>query len=83
MLGDVSDVVALALTVVGFASLVTVHVAIVFALAFRAPRWRAVVAFFVPPFAPYHAFGERLYVRGALWIAALVVYGVGFFFARR
>ena len=78
-----SDVAALALTVIGFAVLVTAHVAVVFALASRPPRWRALVAFFLPPVAPIFAFRAHVYVRGVLWIAAALAYAVGLFFARR
>ena len=39
--------------VIAFATLVTVHVAIVLGLAWQSPRWRALAAFFVPPLAPY------------------------------
>jgi hypothetical protein len=79
----VSDVVALSLTVVGFAALATAHVAIVFALVSRTPRWHAVVAFFLPPAAPLYAFRARIHVRAALWIVGAAVYLVGLFFVRR
>ena len=41
--------------VLAFATLVTVHVAIVLGLAWRYPRWRALAALVVPPLAPYWA----------------------------
>jgi hypothetical protein len=54
--------------VLAFATLVTVHVAIVLGLLWRDPRWRALVAFLVPPLAPYWA------LRGAVWIGSVVLY---------
>jgi hypothetical protein len=60
--------------VLAFATLVTVHVAIVLGLAFRDPRWRALAAFFVPPLAPYWALRSGMAVRGAIWIGSVVLY---------
>ncbi len=68
------DIVLVACMVIGFAWLFTVHVAITFGLAVRRPRWRALVAFFVPPLAPYWAWRENMTKRAWLWIAALLVY---------
>jgi len=62
--------------VVAFAVLVTVHVTLAFGLLRRRPRWRGVVALFVAPLAPVWGWRERMRVRGVLWIAAAVVYGV-------
>lgn len=59
---------------VAFATLVTVHVAIVFGLAQREPRWRAVAAFFVPPLAPYWALRGGMGVRGVVWIGSVILY---------
>ena len=59
---------------VAFATLVTVHVAIVFGLAQKQPRWRAVAAFFVPPLAPYWAFRDGMAVRAAIWIGSIILY---------
>jgi hypothetical protein len=60
--------------VLAFALLVTVHVAIVLGLAWRDPRWRALVALFVPPLAPYWALRGGMRVRGGIWIGCVVVY---------
>jgi hypothetical protein len=79
----VSDAVAIALTVLGFATLVSAHVAIAFGLFARAPRWHAAIAFFVPPFAPLLAWRSRAFVRAGVWIAAAIVYAVGLWRARR
>lgn len=76
------DFVVVGALVFSFALLVTVHIVLVWGLAFRKPRWRAVVAFFVPIFAPYFGFKEKLRVRSVLWLIAAVVYGLAFFLAR-
>ena len=60
--------------VIAFATLVTVHVAIVLGLAWRDPRWRALAAFFVPPLAPYWALRSGMVLRGAIWIGSVVLY---------
>jgi len=57
-----------------FATLVTVHIAIVLGLAWRDPRWRALAAFFVPPLAPYWALRSGMILRGAIWIGSVVLY---------
>ena len=57
-----------------FATLFTMHVAIVFGLAQKEPRWRAVAAFFVPPLAPYWAFCHGMKVRGGFWVGSVVLY---------
>ncbi len=63
------------IAVVGaFAIAVTAHVAIVFGLAMRRPRWRAVVALLVPPFAPYWAVREQMRFRAAMWVVGVVGY---------
>jgi hypothetical protein len=63
---------------VAFATLVTVHVAIVFGLAQKQPRWRAVAAFFVPPLAPYWALCNGMAVRAAIWIGSVILYAALF-----
>jgi hypothetical protein len=60
--------------VLAFATLVTVHVAIVLGLLFRDPRWRAVAALIVPPLAPYWALRGGMVIRGAVWIGSVVLY---------
>ncbi len=57
-----------------FASLCTVHVAIVFSLLKQHPRWRALVAFVVPPLAPYWALRTGMVVRGGIWIGSVILY---------
>lgn len=68
------DVLLVSGLVLAFATLVTVHVAIVLGLLFRDPRWRAIAAFFVPPLAPYWALRGGMIGRGAMWIASVVLY---------
>jgi hypothetical protein len=60
--------------VLAFATLVTVHVAIVLGLAGRDPRWRALVAFVLPPLAPYWALRDGMFKRGSVWIGSVVLY---------
>lgn len=60
--------------VLAFATLITVHVAIVFGLAYHHPRWHALVAFFVPPLAPYWALRGGMVVRGGIWIGSVILY---------
>lgn len=69
------SVVVLAVLVVAFATLVTVHVTLAIGLARRGPRWRALVAFVVAPLAPWWGWQERMRLRGVLWVVAAVVYG--------
>lgn len=68
------DAVALALLVLAFATLVTVHVALAAGLAGRTPRWRAPVALVVPPLAPWWGWRTRMRARTVLWLAAAAVY---------
>lgn len=68
------DIVVVALLVLAFAWLVTVHVTIVFGLAKRSPRWRAAVAFVVPVLAPYWAYREQMRVRAGMWVGGVAVY---------
>jgi hypothetical protein len=64
-----------------FATLVTVHVAITFGLAQQSPRWRALLAFFIPPLAPYWALRLGMTLRGTIWVAAVLVYATFLGFA--
>ena len=69
-----SDGILVGGLVLAFATLVTVHVAIVLALAWQIPRWRALAALFVPPLAPYWALRSGMVVRGGIWIGSVVLY---------
>jgi hypothetical protein len=64
------------LLVISFAGLLTMHILLTTGLARRKPRWRAIVALFFPPLAPWWGWQERMRVRGILWIAAALLYGV-------
>lgn len=77
------DVAVLVGLIASFALLVTAHLAIVFGLAMRTPRWRALVAFFVAPLAPYWALRDRMRVRAALWILAALGYAVAALLGRK
>ena len=68
------DTIVVALLVVAFALVITMHVAITIGLAKRKPRWRALVAFVVPPFAAYWAWHEHMRRRMGLWVGAVLVY---------
>lgn len=68
------DRVILVATVLSFALWVTAHVATVFGLATRTPRWRALVALLVLPLAPYWAARERMRARAVVWILAALGY---------
>jgi hypothetical protein len=69
------DRVELALLVISFAGLVTTHVALTMGLLRRSPWWRGLVAFFVPPLAPWWGWQGRMRFRGVLWIVAALAYG--------
>ena len=69
------DTLELTGLVLGFATLVTVHVALAARLALRErPRWRGLVAFVVPPLAVIWAFRAGWRRMAGLWIAAVMVY---------
>ena len=70
------DLIVVATLVISLALFITAHVTITYGLAFRQPRWRALVAFFVAPLAPFWAWRERMRVRAGIWAAALVLYVV-------
>lgn len=77
------DIIVVGLLVVAFAWLLTVHVAIVFGLAKRAPRWRAAAAFLVPVLAPYWAWREQMRARAGMWLGGLLLYLVALLLAGR
>jgi hypothetical protein len=55
---------------------VTVHVYLAAALAREVPLWRALLAFAVPPLAPYFAWAAKRRALMVTWVAALVAYAV-------
>lgn len=54
--------------------LVTAHVALVASLARLRPRWRAVLALLVPPFAPFYGWQEKRYVWSGVWLLSGIAY---------
>jgi hypothetical protein len=67
------DGVVLAL-VVAFATLVTVHLSLVAALARTRPWWQALIALVIVPLAPVWGHRARLHVRTALWVTTAALY---------
>lgn len=76
------DLIVVATLVIALALFITAHVTITYGLAWRPPRWRAVVAFFVPPLAPFWAWREKMRVRTIVWGAALALYVVAMIVSR-
>ncbi|MCC6551994.1 MAG: hypothetical protein IT372_03095 [Polyangiaceae bacterium] len=77
------DVGALAILILAFATLVTVHVALAWRLALRArPRWRGLVALVVPPLAPIYGLREGFRRSSALWLISVIVYVLAHLVAR-
>lgn len=68
---------------VGFAALVTAHVALAARLVLRGrPRWRGLVALVVPPLGVIWALRAGWYRLAATWIGAVLVYVVALIAAR-
>lgn len=80
---SVKDTVTVAILIVAFAWIVTMHVAIAFGLALRSPRWRALVAFVLVIPGLVWAWRERMRARVCLWIAGAIVYLGALLFASR
>lgn len=76
------DLVVVITLVLAFALFITAHVAIVYGLAMRAPRWRAAAAFLLAPLAVYWAWREKMHVRAGIWGAALALYIIATFISR-
>jgi hypothetical protein len=71
------DLAVMGAVIGAFALFVVAHVTIAFGLLRRGPRVKkrvALAALVVAPLAPYFAIRERMGVRAALWIGALVTY---------
>lgn len=69
------DVLLVLAPSLSLALLVTAHVALVAALALRAPRWHAAVALVVPPFAV--VWGRASSPKwSVVWVAAAATYVV-------
>lgn len=57
-----------------FGLLLTSHVALSVGLARLGPWQRGVVAFLVPPLAPFWGYSGKLHARSLLWIVSLVAH---------
>ncbi len=74
-LPPVKDTLVLAGLVLGFATLVTVHVALAVRLMRRErPRWRGLVALVIPPLAVIWGFRAGFRRNAVLWLVAVVVF---------
>jgi hypothetical protein len=78
----VKDLIVVATLVIALALFITAHVTITYGLAWRPPRWRALVAFFVAPLAPFWAWREHMRIRAGIWAAALVLYIIAMIVSR-
>jgi hypothetical protein len=78
----VKDLVVIVTLVLAFALFITAHVAIVYGLARRTPRWHAAVALFVAPLGGYWAWRGQMRIRAGIWSAALVLYVIATIVAR-
>jgi hypothetical protein len=58
----------------GLATLITVHVSLVWRFFRQRPRWRGLVALVVPPLAVIWAFRAGWKASAALWLGAVGVY---------
>jgi hypothetical protein len=71
------DLALLALLLLSFATLLTVHVVICVRLLFaKDRRWRGIVALLVPPLAPWWSREEAWRTSTRLWLGAVVVYAL-------
>ncbi len=69
------DFILTAALLVGFATLVTVHVAVAGRLVLRQrPRWRGLVAFFVPPLGLIWALRAGWRAMAVVWVGAVAIY---------
>jgi hypothetical protein len=68
------DFALLALISVAVGLHLVAHVTLVIGLLRRDPWWHGLVAFLVPPLAPYWGYEARLRGRVTLWLATFAVY---------
>ena len=62
---------------VALAAHVAAHVALLVQLARKGPRYRALVAFVLPPLAPYYGWLSGAGRLSLVWLVALGAYAVG------
>jgi hypothetical protein len=55
---------------------VTAHLSIVYGLLHRPPRWRGVLAFFVPLASPYFANRSGMHTRAVAMVTGAIGYAV-------
>lgn len=78
------DTLVLVPLLLAFATFFTAHVAIAARLLrAREDRWRAVLAWFIPPLAPLFALRHGWRVSAMLWLGSVVVYAVALIVALR
>lgn len=70
----VRDIAVLGSLVGAFATLLTIHIALAFAMARRGHRSRALAALIVVPIAPYLGWREGLRGASTLWMVAAITY---------
>ena len=71
----VKDGIVLTVLLLSFATLLTTHIAIAVRLIVRVrPRYRGVLALFVPPLAPVWAYAQTWRAMCWIWVAAVVAY---------
>lgn len=57
-----------------FATLVTVHVALLWGLSRWASRQKLLASLLLPPLAPYFGWSSGTRVRASIWLGSLLVY---------
>lgn len=70
------DLALVLLPSASFGLFVSAHVALVYLLSARPPRFRAALAFVILPLAPFFGFREGFRTVTAVWVFSLVAYGV-------
>jgi hypothetical protein len=68
------DEILVLLLLAAFATFVTAHVALVYGLARRKPRWRALLALPALPLALYWGARAGMHVRVVAWVASAGAY---------
>jgi hypothetical protein len=73
------DAILTGILLVSFATLFTLHVWIAGRLVARPNRYRAALAFLVPPLAPVYAFREGWRRIASGWLVAVIIYAISLF----
>jgi hypothetical protein len=77
------DLASLLFTTFAFGLFVTAQVALVVSLALRPPRWRALLAFLMPPLAVYFGWRERLRTWASVWLGSAAAYATALLLSSR